>query len=99
MDPNNIEKISTLQLEAGSVSEKSLNPKLSETLQENAESTNVGSDEDTIGLSAAEKTIPKEAEDLSEGWRNPGWLSVISLFLVNFAIFGIIFTWGIFQNV
>ncbi|KAI8581020.1 hypothetical protein K450DRAFT_279412 [Umbelopsis ramanniana AG] len=69
---------------------------MTETLPE---PTNVSSDEDTIGLPAGEKTTPNEVEDLSEGWRNPGWLSVISLFLVNFAVFGIVFTWGIFQNV
>jgi hypothetical protein len=99
MDPHNIEKVSVIQLEAGSLSAKSSDPKMSETVQELVESTNVSSDEDSIGVTKATKTNADEVEDLSEGWRNPGWLSVIALFLINFSIFGIVFTWGIFQNV
>ncbi|GAB5592500.1 hypothetical protein Unana1_07400 [Umbelopsis nana] len=38
-------------------------------------------------------------EDISEGLSNPGWLSVISLFLVNFCVLGVTFSWGIMQNV
>ncbi|ORZ01416.1 hypothetical protein BCR43DRAFT_178384 [Syncephalastrum racemosum] len=34
----------------------------------------------------------------TEGWRNPGWLVVISTFLVNFVVFGNSFSWGIFQE-
>ncbi|KAI9317746.1 major facilitator superfamily domain-containing protein [Dichotomocladium elegans] len=34
----------------------------------------------------------------TEGWRNPGWLAVIATFLVNFTIFGTVFSWGNFQK-
>lgn len=99
MDSHDIEKASVIQREASSLSAKSSDPNMSETVQEFAEAKNVNSDEDTIGAAEATKTIANEVEDISEGWRNPGWLSVIALFLVNFSVFGIIFTWGIFQNV
>lgn len=39
-----------------------------------------------------------EEKYINENIKNPGWISVISLFLINFYIFGIIFTWGIFQK-
>ncbi|CAO3660979.1 unnamed protein product [Umbelopsis ramanniana] len=99
MDPHDIEKASVIQLEAGSLSAKSSDPKMSETVREIEESTNISSDEDSIGVTEATKTNANEVEDLSEGWRNPGWLSVIALFLINFSVFGVVFTWGIFQNV
>lgn len=41
----------------------------------------------------------KGADEISEGRSNPGWLSVIAVFLVNFCVFGVIFSWGIIQNV
>lgn len=34
----------------------------------------------------------------TEGIRNPGWLVVVSTFLVNFVVFGNTFSWGIFQR-
>jgi hypothetical protein len=34
----------------------------------------------------------------TEGLRNPGWLTVISCFLVNFFVFGTTFTWGNYQK-
>lgn len=34
----------------------------------------------------------------TEGWRNPGWLVVLSTFLVNFCVSGYGFSWGVFQN-
>ncbi|KAF7723454.1 hypothetical protein EC973_002007 [Apophysomyces ossiformis] len=34
----------------------------------------------------------------TEGIRNPGWLVVFSAFLVNFFVFGTIFSWGNFQR-
>lgn len=34
----------------------------------------------------------------TEGLRNPGWLSVISCFLVNFFVFGTVFSWGNYQK-
>ncbi|CAO3669684.1 hypothetical protein G6F70_004706 [Rhizopus microsporus] len=35
----------------------------------------------------------------TEGLRNPGWLSVISCFLVNFFVFGTVFSWGNYQKI
>lgn len=32
-----------------------------------------------------------------DGFKNPGWLTVISCFLVNFFVFGTIFSWGLYQ--
>ncbi|KAI8991432.1 hypothetical protein BDF20DRAFT_42916 [Mycotypha africana] len=34
----------------------------------------------------------------TEGIRNPGWLTVISCFLVNFFVFGTTFSWGNYQK-
>lgn len=34
----------------------------------------------------------------TEGIKNPGWLVVLSTFLVNFVVFGNTFSWGIFQR-
>ncbi|KAM3588621.1 hypothetical protein VKS41_001061 [Umbelopsis sp. WA50703] len=39
-----------------------------------------------------------ESIEIDEGWRNRGWLVVIGAFLVNFCVFGITFSWGIFQD-
>lgn len=39
-----------------------------------------------------------ESIQLDEGWRNRGWLVVAGTFLVNFCVFGITFSWGIFQD-
>lgn len=43
-------------------------------------------------------TAFKQTPYHTEGIRNPGWLSVISCFLVNFFIFGTTFSWGDYQN-
>lgn len=32
-----------------------------------------------------------------DGLKNPGWLTVLSCFLVNFYVFGTTFSWGIYQ--
>lgn len=54
----------------------------------------------TIGsTSASGNSSTDEVELLSEGWSNPGWLTVISLLLINFCVFGVVFSWGIIQNV
>lgn len=34
----------------------------------------------------------------TEGIKNPGWLVVLSVFLVNFSMFGVVFSWGNFQQ-
>ncbi|KAI7891270.1 major facilitator superfamily domain-containing protein [Mucor mucedo] len=34
----------------------------------------------------------------TDGIRNPGWLTVLSCFLVNFFVFGSTFSWGIYQK-
>lgn len=34
----------------------------------------------------------------TDGIRNPGWLTVLSCFLVNFYVFGTTFTWGVYQK-
>ncbi|KAI9253803.1 hypothetical protein BDA99DRAFT_163833 [Phascolomyces articulosus] len=34
----------------------------------------------------------------TEGIKNPGWMAVFATFLVNFFIFGTIFSWGNFQR-
>lgn len=34
----------------------------------------------------------------TDGIRNPGWLTVLSCFLVNFFVFGSCFSWGIYQK-
>ncbi|KAI9313742.1 major facilitator superfamily domain-containing protein [Dichotomocladium elegans] len=41
---------------------------------------------------------PWEVPLETEGWRSPGWLCVISSFLVNFVVFGNTFAWGNFQR-
>ncbi|GAB5588732.1 hypothetical protein Unana1_03632 [Umbelopsis nana] len=54
----------------------------------------------TTESSSTTKIVSDDSvEDLSEGWSNPGWLTVIALFLVNFSLFGVVFSWGILQNV
>jgi hypothetical protein len=54
----------------------------------------------TTGSTSANGNSPTdEVELLSEGWTNPGWLTVISLLLINFCIFGVVFSSGILQNV
>lgn len=39
-----------------------------------------------------------ESIEIDEGWRNRGWLVVVGTFFVNFCVFGITFSWGIFQD-
>lgn len=36
-------------------------------------------------------------ESLSEGIRNPGWLTVLGTFIINFYTWGVLVSWGIFQ--
>jgi hypothetical protein len=48
--------------------------------------------------SDAIKDAFKQTPYYTEGIRNPGWLSVLSCFLVNFFVFGTIFSWGDYQN-
>jgi hypothetical protein len=43
-------------------------------------------------------TAFKQTPYPTEGIRNPGWLTVISCWLVNFFIFGTIFSWGDYQS-
>lgn len=40
----------------------------------------------------------KQEEYYTDGIRNPGWLTVLSCFLVNFFVFGSCFSWGIYQK-
>lgn len=45
-----------------------------------------------------ENVVFKQEAYPTEGIRNPGWMSVISCFLVNFFVFGTTFSWGNYQN-
>ncbi|CAO3666478.1 unnamed protein product [Umbelopsis vinacea] len=60
------------------------------------EEKNVGN---STTASLSDTTPDKGADEISEGRSNPGWLSVIAVFLVNFCVFGVVFSWGIIQNV
>lgn len=40
----------------------------------------------------------KQEAYYTDGIRNPGWLTVLSCFLVNFFVFGSCFSWGIYQK-
>jgi hypothetical protein len=53
----------------------------------------------TESTSADGNSPTDEVELLSEGWTNPGWLTVISLLFINFCLFGVVFSSGILQNV
>lgn len=43
-------------------------------------------------------TTFKQEAYYTDGFRNPGWLTVISCFLVNFFVFGSCFSWGVYQK-
>lgn len=49
-------------------------------------------------LEKTRTNLTVESIEIDEGWRNRGWLVVVGAFLVNFCVFGITFSWGIFQD-
>jgi hypothetical protein len=53
---------------------------------------------DDLTKEDTEQVIFKHQPYHTEGIRNPGWLSVISCFLVNFFVFGTVFAWGNYQK-
>ncbi|KAG2237800.1 hypothetical protein INT48_002101 [Thamnidium elegans] len=52
----------------------------------------------TEDMNTIEKDVFKQEEYHTDGIRNPGWLTVLSCFLVNFFVFGSCFSWGIYQK-
>ncbi|KAG0801406.1 hypothetical protein G6F22_001282 [Rhizopus arrhizus] len=53
---------------------------------------------DDLTKEDTEQEIFKHQPYHTEGIRNPGWLSVISCFFVNFFVFGTVFAWGNYQK-
>lgn len=45
-----------------------------------------------------ETTVFKQVPYHTDGIRNPGWLTVLSCFLVNFFVIGTTFSWGNYQK-
>lgn len=52
----------------------------------------------TEDINTIKKDVFKQEEYHTDGIRNPGWLTVLSCFLVNFFVFGSCFSWGIYQK-
>lgn len=39
----------------------------------------------------------QQQEEPYEGWRNPGWQTVLGSFLVSFYLWGVTYGWGVFE--
>ncbi|KAI7879621.1 hypothetical protein K492DRAFT_81575 [Lichtheimia hyalospora FSU 10163] len=80
----------------GSVNE--ITQTLSKT-QTNRTARGISKDDESIRDEENEGISPAIGEAYhTEGWRNPGWLTVLATFLVNFSVFGTVFSWGNYQK-